>query len=231
MREIALDTETTGISAQQGHRVIEIGAVEMINHFRTGKHFHAYINPQRPVDEGAFKVHGISDDFLKDKPLFKDIVSDFLEFIGDSRLVIHNAPFDIGFLNHHLHQLGVGLLQNDRVLDTLELARKKFPGAKNSLDALCNRFSIDLSAREKHGALLDSELLADVYAEMIGAGANQRNLMFAQEKAAQQKVQASIKIVRQETYEARTFTLTEEEQQAHDAFVAKLKDPLWQKAN
>lgn len=230
MREVALDTETTGISAQHGHRIIEIGAVEMVNHFRTGKYFHTYINPQRAIDEGAFKVHGIKEEFLKDKPLFKDIVSDFLDFIGDARLIIHNAPFDLGFINHHLHQLGVGLIHNECVLDTLELARKKFPGAKNNLDALCQRFGIDISGREKHGALLDSELLADVYAEMIGAGANQRNLMFATGQKLEAKNQTKESRIQKEYRQARVFAVDQDEEQAHEQFVSKLKNPLWKQS-
>lgn len=170
MRQIALDTETTGIGHDKGHRIIEIGCVEFINRKLTGNTFHVYINPQRLVDPGAFKVHGIGDDFLKDKPLFNDICTDFLEFIQDAELIIHNAPFDTGFINMEL-----GRLKNKPVLetisqvtDTLVMARQKHPGQKNNLDALCKRYSIDNSNRQLHGALLDAEILAKVYLAMTG---------------------------------------------------------------
>ena len=233
MREIALDTETTGISPMEGHRIIEIGAVEMVNQFRTGRAFHAYINPLCAVSEGAFKVHGISNEFLQDKPVFKDVMHDFLKFIGESRLVIHNAPFDIGFLNHHLLAEKVDLIphNDERVFDTLTFARKKYPGARNSLDALCLRFNIDTSAREKHGALLDAELLADVYAEMTGAGANQRNMLFS--TTTQQGFAAAMQIhygAQNKTLrEARDFEVSEEELVAHDLMLESIKDPLWKK--
>lgn len=233
MREIALDTETTGISPQEGHRIIEIGAVEMVNHFRTGRVFHIYINPQREVSEGAFKVHGISNEFLNDKPVFKDVMHDFLEFIGESRLVIHNAAFDIGFINHHLLEHSVNLIphNDERVFDTLLFARKKFPGAKNNLDALCARFNISTAAREKHGALLDAELLADVYAEMIGAGSTQRNLLFAgiTSQTTVETQQVRITNLNRPMREMREFTVSEEELAAHEQLVATLKDPLWKK--
>lgn len=233
MREIAFDTETTGISPQEGHRIIEIGAVEMINQFRTGRVFHAYVNPQFAVSEGALKVHGISNEFLNDKPVFKDVVHEFLEFIGDSRLIIHNAPFDIGFLNHHLLELKMGLIphNDERVFDTLIHARKKYPGARNSLDALCLRFNIDTSAREKHGALLDAELLADVYAEMMGSGANQRNMLFSStthqtfDAAMQIHHRAQNKTIR----EARDWAVSEQELIEHDLMLESIKDPIWKK--
>ncbi len=233
MREIAFDTETTGISPLEGHRVIEIGAVEMVNQFRTGRVFHTYINPQREVSEGAFKVHGISTESLKDKPVFKDVIKDFLEFIGESRLVIHNAPFDIGFINHHLLEHKVDLIphNDERVFDTLLYARKKYPGARNSLDALCLRFNIDTSAREKHGALLDAELLADVYAEMLGSGANQRNMLFS--STTNQGFTAAMQIhhaaQNRTTRDAREFAIAAEELAAHDTLVNSIKDPIWKK--
>lgn len=232
MREIALDTETTGISTHEGHRVIEIGAVEMVNQFRTGRVYHTYVNPQREVSEGALKVHGITDDFLKDKPVFKEVMHDFLAFIGESRLVIHNAAFDIGFLNHHLHIEGTALIphNDERVFDTLLHARKKYPGARNSLDALCLRFNIDISAREKHGALLDAELLADVYAEMMGSGANQRNMLFS--GTTQQGFSAAMQLRHRDGKPMRTpreFEIAANEIAAHEALLASLKDPLWKK--
>ncbi len=169
MRQIILDTETTGLSPAEGHRIIEIGCIELIDRKRTGRHFHVYIQPQREVDPGAFAVHGISDKFLADKPLFAHISEDFLRYIDGAELVIHNAPFDIGFLDSEFARLNIGKIA-DRcaILDTLPLARKKHPGQQNSLDALCRRYYVDLSERSLHGALLDAELLASVYLAMTG---------------------------------------------------------------
>lgn len=166
MREIALDTETTGLDPASGHRVVEIGCVEMIGHVRTGSHFHTYLNPERDMPPEAERIHGLSVAFLKDKPLFKTVARAFLEFIGDSPLVIHNAGFDLKFLNYELDILGLPLIGPERATDTVLIARKMFPGSPANLDALCKRFSIDLSDRTKHGALLDAELLADVYLAM-----------------------------------------------------------------
>ncbi|RUR19736.1 DNA polymerase III subunit epsilon [Legionella sp. km535] len=170
MRQIILDTETTGIGPEQGHRVIEIGCVELIDRKLTGRHYHVYLNPEREVDEGAFRVHGISNEFLQDKPLFKDVVSEFLQFVGGAELVIHNAPFDVGFLNSELKHIHwkKKLEEYCDIFDTLELAREKHPGQRNSLDALCKRYSIDNSNRQLHGALLDAEILAFVYLAMTG---------------------------------------------------------------
>lgn len=169
MRQIVLDTETTGLDPKQGHRIIEIGCVELVNRKLTGRHYHQYINPQREVDEGAIEVHGLTNEFLSDKPLFAQIVQDFWEFARGAELVIHNAPFDMGFLNHEFAMLGMTQLTTEcGVLDTLALARDKHPGQKNSLDALCKRYGVDNSHRDLHGALLDSEILADVYLLMTG---------------------------------------------------------------
>ncbi|WP_045095354.1 DNA polymerase III subunit epsilon [Legionella fallonii] len=169
-RQIVLDTETTGIGPEHGHRIIEIGCVELIDRKVTGKHYHVYINPQREVDEGAFRVHGISTEFLQDKPLFENIVSEFLQFIGGAELIIHNAPFDVGFLNSELNHVKWKKKLEDYcdILDTLVLAREKHPGQRNSLDALCKRYDIDNSNRQLHGALLDAEILAFVYLAMTG---------------------------------------------------------------
>ena len=171
MRQVVLDTETTGLEPQLGHKIIEIGCVELVNRRLTGRHYHQYIKPEREIDQGAMEVHGITNESLEDKPVFAQIVADFLEFIGDAELVIHNAPFDLGFLNHELALLGktFGRIE-DRcaVLDTLVLARKKHPGQKNNLDALCKRYMVDNSQRDLHGALLDAEILADVYLTMTG---------------------------------------------------------------
>ena len=168
MREIVLDTETTGFEPSEGHRIVEIGAVELFNHLPTGKTYHQYIYPERSMPKEAFDVHGLGDEFLKDKPVFKAVGQAFLDFIADAQLVIHNAAFDMKFLNFELQRAGLPTLPNARATDTLLIARKKFPGSPASLDALCRRFGVDNSAREKHGALLDSEILAEVYLELIG---------------------------------------------------------------
>jgi len=175
MRQIVLDTETTGLETSQDHRIIEIGCVELVNRKLTGRHYHQYINPQRNVDEGAMQVHGITDEFLTDKPLFENIVDEFLQFVGDSELVIHNAPFDVGFINHELAKLpdhANSIEAQCNIIDTLALARQKHPGQKNNLDALCKRYMVDNSQRDLHGALLDAEILADVYLVMTGGQVN-----------------------------------------------------------
>ena len=168
MREIVIDTVTTGLDPFTGHRIVEIGAVELLNHIPTGNVYHQYINPQRDMPEEAFNVHGLSQEFLASKPLFEDVAQDFLKFIEDGILIIHSAPFDMKFLNAEFSWMDVEQLSMDRVVDTLALARKRYPMGPNSLDALCRRYGIDNSRRDKHGALLDSELLADVYMELIG---------------------------------------------------------------
>jgi DNA polymerase-3 subunit epsilon len=168
MREIVLDTETTGLDPAEGHRIVEIGAVELLNHLPSGRSYHQYINPMRPMPKEAFEVHGLGDDFLRDKPRFDQIARDFLAFIGDAPLVIHNAAFDMRFLNAELEAAGQPRLAADRAVDTLLIARQRFPGSPASLDALCRRFNVDNSGREKHGALLDSEILAEVYLELVG---------------------------------------------------------------
>lgn len=170
-RQVVLDTETTGLNPQEGHRVIEIGCVEMINRRITRNHFHVYINPERTIDAGAIEVHGITNDFLKDKPLFKSVAQDFIAFIQDAEVIIHNAPFDVGFLNHEFSLLPqkLGRMEDySTILDSLAFARQKHPGQRNSLDALCKRYGIDNSHRQLHGALLDAEILADVYLLMTG---------------------------------------------------------------
>lgn len=182
MREIVMDTETTGFEPESGDRLVEIGAIELMNHMPTGRTYHQYINPERDMPDGAFGVHGIGPDLLvpprpakegevllKDKPVFKQVAQDFIDFIGDAKLVIHNAAFDIKFLNAELRWIGLPQLEWERAIDTLAIARKKFPGSPASLDALCRRFGIDNSSRQLHGALLDSEILAEVYLELIGA--------------------------------------------------------------
>lgn len=168
MREIVLDTETTGFEPSEGHRIVEIGAVELFNHMPTGRTYHQYINPERDMPAEAFAVHGLSEEFLRGHPVFRAVGQSFIDFVGDARLVIHNAAFDIKFLNFELGRIGLTHLDWGRVVDTLAMARRRFPGSPASLDALCRRFGVDNSAREKHGALLDSEILAEVYLELIG---------------------------------------------------------------
>jgi DNA polymerase-3 subunit epsilon len=168
LREIVLDTETTGFDPETGDRIVEIGGVELFNHLPTGRTFHEYINPQRSMPQEAFEVHGLGDDFLRDKPLFGAVGQKFLDFVGDARLVIHNAAFDMKFLNAELGWIGLPQIPWDRAVDTLAIARKRFPGSPASLDALCRRFGIDNSSRTLHGALLDSEILAEVYLELVG---------------------------------------------------------------
>ncbi len=168
IREIVFDTETTGLSPNGGDRIVEIGCVEMFNHIPTGQSFHVYINPERDMPEGAFAVHGLSSEFLSDKPVFSAVADDFLAFIGDAKLVAHNASFDIGFVNAEIRRLGHPPIDENRVVDTLLISRRKHPFASNSLDALCQRYGIDNSRRTKHGALLDAEILAEVYMELLG---------------------------------------------------------------
>lgn len=232
MREIVMDTETTGLEPSEGHRIVEIGAVELFNHLPTGRTYHQYINPQRAMPKEAFDVHGLGDDFLRDKPLFKTIAPAFLEFIGDARLVIHNAPFDMKFLNAELQAAGFPTLPLNRALDTVAVARKKFPGSPASLDALCRRFGVDNSAREKHGALLDSEILAEVYLELIGG----RQPDFALASVETTTVSQTRSSAADEIWRPRPRPqplaprLTEEEAAAHATFVAKLGDSaIWKR--
>ena len=186
MRQVVLDTETTGLEPSQGHRIIEIGCVELIDRKLTGRHYHQYINPEREVDAGAMEVHGISNEFLADKPLFHQITKDFVEFIDGAQLVIHNAPFDVGFIDHEFRLLQANspgkVVDYCGVIDTLVMARQKHPGQRNSLDALCSRYEVDNSQRELHGALLDAEILADVYLFMTGG---QTNLLLSAEDDAE----------------------------------------------
>ena len=168
MREIVLDTETTGISVAEGHRIIEIGALELVNHTPTGNNLHIYINPERDIEDGAFAVHGISSEFLANKPVFADIAERFMQFVGEDQMVIHNASFDMAFINAELTRLSLPEYPMARVVDTLAIARKKFPGAQANLNALCRRFEIDNSHRDLHGALVDADLLTEVYIELLG---------------------------------------------------------------
>lgn len=229
MREIVLDTETTGLSPKDGHRVIEIGCVELINHLPTGKTFHAYINPLRDVPAEASAISGLTTEFLKDYPIFVKVVEPFLDFIEDSPLVIHNARFDMMFLNAELNRLCRPTLPVTRAIDTLQVARKKFPGSPASLDALCRRFQIDLSSRTKHGALVDSELLAKVYLELLGG----RQVAFkfqtegAEDAAATSLGSTETTVLPRNVRSPRSFPLSTQEQEAHEAFIDTFKNPLW----
>ncbi len=218
IRQIVLDTETTGIGPELGHRVIEIGCVELINRKLTGNHFHVYLNPQRQVDEGAFRVHGISSEFLADKPLFKHVLPEFLQFINEAELIIHNAPFDLGFLNSELKHAKWAKRMDSHctVFDTLVMARKKHPGQRNSLDALCKRYDIDNSNRQKHGALLDAEILACVYLAMTGG----QKKLFVDEDVADANLKASANIpIEPLTSLSPVNFASDEELGNHDAFV------------
>ena len=229
MREIVLDTETTGFEPAEGDRIVEIGAVELMNHVPTGRTYHQYINPQRAMPAEAFEVHGLGDDFLRDKPVFAAIADDFIAFIGDAKLVIHNAAFDMKFLNAELGWVNKPALPMDRAVDTLAIARRRFPGSPASLDALCRRFGIDNSSRTLHGALLDSEILAEVYLELIGG--RQPDFALAQggrTESAGDTGAAWRAMPRPSPLPPR---LTEAEAAAHAAFVDKLgDDALWKKA-
>jgi DNA polymerase-3 subunit epsilon len=221
MREIALDTETTGFDPLTGDRIVEIGCVEMLNHVSTGRVFHRYINPERPMPAEALAVHGLTDEFLSDKPVFAEIVEEFLEFIGDARLVIHNAEFDMKFINAELARLGFQSLPMSRSFDTVALCKKRFPGAQASLDALCKRFGIDNSNRTLHGALLDAQLLAEVYLELMGG--RQPGLVLTETREATALTTAAQRTLRA----PRPHAPTEDELAAHAEFLKKLKNPLW----
>jgi DNA polymerase-3 subunit epsilon len=225
MREIVLDTETTGLDPKSGDRLVEIGCVELHNGFPTGKFHHVYINPDRTMPREAFDVHGLSDAFLADKPRFDDIADAFITFIADARLVIHNAQFDMGFINHELKRSGRVTIPDDRVLDTLALARRKHPGSPASLDALCSRYGIDTSKRVKHGALLDAELLAEVYIELMGG--RQAGLDLMSEDTRTSRATAAIGLARQRPAPLAP-RLSPVEEAAHQAFVADIgQGAIW----
>ena len=232
IREIVLDTETTGLSPDEGHRIIEIGALELINHMPTGKQLHLYIKPEREIDEAAEKVHGISNTFLEDKPVFADIAQEFLDFIQDDVMVIHNASFDMGFINAELKRLGHAPLPDSRALDTLMMARRKFPGAQASLDALCRRFNVDNTHRDLHGALIDADLLADVYIELIGGRQPDLGLASASANSNQEANRATasedgFQFIAGPIRPARPHEASAEELALHEAFLETLKDPIW----
>lgn len=225
IREIVLDTETTGLSPAGGDRLVEIGCVELINHIPSGQHHHIYINPERAMPEEAFKVHGLGDDFLADKPVFKTVAGAFLDFIGTGTLIIHNAPFDMGFLNAELEWAGLPPLTN-AVIDTVMLARQKHPGARVSLDALCKHYGIDNARRTLHGALLDSEILAEVYLELIGGKQVSLALMAETRVSGAQAI--ATRIVAARRPQALPSRLTAEESAAHEKLLAALgPDSVW----
>ncbi|VAW21365.1 DNA polymerase III epsilon subunit [hydrothermal vent metagenome] len=225
-REIVLDTETTGLSAQNGDRIVEIGCVELINHIPSGEHYHTYVNPERDMPEGAFRVHGLSEQFLADKPLFTTIAQQFADFIADSTLIIHNAPFDIGFLNAELKRSGRPQLANP-VIDTVQLARKKHPGARVGLDALCKHYNIDNSHRTLHGALLDSEILAEVYLELIG-GRQVTLSLSANEQPAAARTQKTVRLDYGPRLRSLINPLSPEQQKAHAELVKSLgEQAIW----
>ena len=225
MREIVLDTETTGLDPLRGDRLVEVGCIELLNSIPSGQTFHRYLNPQRDIPAEAFAVHGLSAEYLADKPFFADIADDLLAFLGDAPLVIHNAGFDVGFLNAELDRCGKPPIARDRLVDTLMLARRKFVGVRNSLDDLCARFGIDTSKRVKHGALLDAELLAEVYLELIEA--RQAQLGLAAAEAEVVLAAGEEKILRRRLVPL-TPRVTEAERAAHRAFVATLgEQAIW----
>jgi DNA polymerase III subunit epsilon len=228
MREIVLDTETTGFEPAEGHRMVEIGAVELFNHLPTGRTFHKYLNPERAVPKEALEVHGLGDEFLRDKPLFRAIATDFLAFIGDAQLVIHNAAFDMKFLNAELTANGHTPLPFARATDTLMIARQKFPGSPASLDALCRRFGVDNTGREKHGALLDSEILAEVYLQLVGGRQPDFGLSTADNPSAKGGDTDATAWRARPRDTPLPPRLTPDEATAHQAFVAKLGDSaIW----
>lgn len=226
MRHVILDTETTGFDPLQGHRIVEIGCVELVNHIATGRTYQCYLNPERDMPPEAQKVHGLTDAFLADKPLFSQVVEEFLDFIAEDPLVIHNATFDMAFLNAELKRIGFSELPKTRAIDTVLLARKAFPGAPASLDALCKRFKIDASNRQLHGALLDSRLLADVFVELSGGKQTGLDIQFG---AKPRTEKATASAGKNTAREPREFPLTPEEAQAHSAAIAGIKDNLWNK--
>ncbi len=225
MREIVLDTETTGLDPNSGHRIVEIGCVEMIDYSITGNYLHEYLNPERDMPDEAFRVHGLSNDFLADKPLFAAVADKFLDFIGDATLVIHNAEFDMKFINAELAKLGRPPIPMDRTRDTVAMARRKFPGAQANLDALCNRFGIDNGARTKHGALLDSELLAEVYIELLGG--KQIGLSLAGDDSDDAEAKLAKPAVERTFRPPRPHAPSEAELAAHAELLTRIDNPIW----
>ena len=222
MRRIALDIETTGLDPRQGHKIVEIGCVELENNYPTGKYWQQYIKPNRNMPEEAFRVHGLTNEFLNEKPLFSKVVDGLNSFLKNSELVIHNAKFDLGFLNYELEQIGKDNLERFKVIDTLSLARKRFPGASNSLDALCRRFNIDINKRKKHGALLDAELLADVFLEMNGGRQQGINLNYKNKINKEERI-----MLENLDYSRKVIFPSEEEKIQHTKILKLLKNNYW----
>ena len=228
MREIVLDTETTGLDVTEGHRLIEIGACEMINHVLTNKTFHVYINPEREIDIAAFNIHGISNEDLIEKPKFSEICDEFLDFIGNSVLIIHNADFDLSFINNELHLCGKNIEIRNPIINTLKLAKKKFPGSLVNLDSLCKRFDINLNSRKFHGALIDAVLLSDVYVELIGG--KQTSLTFDDKQIVGSSDKTANSFSEKvELTKDRNFVVTESELEKHKKFIETIDDTIWKK--
>jgi DNA polymerase-3 subunit epsilon len=234
MREICLDIETTGLDPRSGHKIVEIACVEMRGKIKTGNVFHTYVNPRREMPEEAFRIHGISTEFLQDKPIFDHVAHKLLDFIKDTKIIIHNAPFDTKFINHELKLLGIAGLEMANVIDSLVIARNKFPGSPASLDALCKRFNIDLSKRAKHGALLDTELLCDVYVELMGGA--QSGLAFEATKKeikiasqiTEENAEKDVNILNKKILPKRDFPVLETDLEKHQEFILKnFKTNLW----
>ena len=227
MREVVLDTETTGLEVSKGHKIIEIGILEIINFVPSGQSLHLYVNPERVIDNDAIKIHGITNEFIAKKPTFKQIAQKFLDFIRDDKLVIHNAPFDLGFLNAELEQAGFNTISEDRVIDTLKIARQKFPGAQASLDALCRRFQINNSHRDLHGALTDADLLASVYVELTGG--LQSSLLFSESSVniKEQDIIDDSSLKKKKHRPAKVYELTKKEIKEHTEFLRLIKEPIW----
>jgi DNA polymerase-3 subunit epsilon len=225
MRRIALDTETTGLNPIEGHRVVEIGCVELDNNIPTGKEWHTYLNPERSMPEAALAVHGLDDNFLSDKPLFKDISLEFLNFIEGAQLVIHNARFDIGFLNNELNLVNLPIINIEEAIDTVQVARQTIPGAAASLEALCKRFNIDLSQRGKHGALLDAQLLAEVYLELTGG----RQVSLVLNQTSKNLASANKVKIESKDLNYVVAAVTKEEDEQHQKMLQKIKEPIWLK--
>lgn len=228
MRELCLDIETTGLDPRSGHRIIEIACVELINKTKTGNFFHTYVNPRRDVPQEAFAIHGISTEFLKDKPIFDHIAQKFLDFVKDTKIIIHNAAFDTKFLNYELGVLGLPTLNMNNVVDSLTIARQKFPGSPASLDALCRRFSVDLSKRTKHGALLDTELLCEVYIELMGGAQHGFGFDVVKKSAEKIEIKTETTFENKNILPKREFPASEEDLRLHQEFIAQnFKTNLW----
>ncbi len=227
MRELCLDIETTGLDPRSGHRIVEIAAIELVNKVRTGNFFHSYVNPRRDMPQEAFKIHGISSEFLRDKPIFDHIANKFLDFVKDTKIVIHNAAFDTKFINYELKIIGLPELNMKNVIDSLTIARQKFPGSPASLDALCRRFNVDLTKRTKHGALLDTELLCEVYIELMGGAQTGFGFGAAQKEVA--KIIANVDASENKNIlPKRDFHTSKDDLKLHQEFITKhLKENMW----